>query len=121
MNNADNFEVIQKVKDEINALLLQEELFWRQRSRSIWLPARDKNTKYFHQRASQRHRKNHISGFLDDQGRWCNIEDEVASVAEKYFKILFTSTTSTNLNLVLDLVDRVVTPHMNQKASTVYT
>ena len=29
MNNADNLDVIQKVKDEINALLLQEELFWR--------------------------------------------------------------------------------------------
>ena len=49
MNNADNLEVIQKVKDEINALLLQEELFWRQRSRSIWLPTGNKNTKYFHQ------------------------------------------------------------------------
>ena len=48
MNNANNLDVIQKVKDEINDLLLQEELFWRQRSRSIWLPVGDKNTKYFH-------------------------------------------------------------------------
>ena len=46
MNSADNLDVIQRVKDEINALLLQEELFWRQRFRSIWLPAGDKNTKY---------------------------------------------------------------------------
>ena len=121
MNNVDNLEWIQKVKDEINALLLQEELFWRQRSRSIWLPTRDKNTKYFHQRASQRRRKNHISGFLDDQGRWCNTEDEVASVAEKYFKNLFTSTTPTNLNLVLDSVNRVVTPDMNQTLLQPYT
>ena len=31
MNTTDNLDVIQKVKDEINALLLQEKLFWRQR------------------------------------------------------------------------------------------
>ena len=29
MNTTDNLDVIQKVKDEINVLLLQEELFWR--------------------------------------------------------------------------------------------
>ena len=65
--------------------------------------------------------KNHISGFLDDQGRWCNTDDEVASVAEKYFKNLFTSTTPTNLNLVLDSVNRVVTPDMNQTLHQPYT
>ena len=63
MNLAENQEVIQRVRDEINSLLFQDELFWRQRSRSIWLPAADKNTKYFHQRASQRRRKTHIHGF----------------------------------------------------------
>ena len=54
MNLVENQEVIQRVREEINSLLFQDELFWRQRSRSIWLPAEDKNTKYFHQRTSQR-------------------------------------------------------------------
>ena len=113
MNYADNLDVIQRVKDEINALLLQEELFWRQRFRSICLLAGDKNTKYFHQRASQRRRKNHIAGILDDQGRWGKAEDDVARIAENYFKNLFTSATLTNLDIVLDSVYRVVTPDMN--------
>ena len=96
--------MIQKVKDEINDLLLQEIFFWRQRSRSIWLPAKDKNTKYFHQRASQKCRKNHVSGFLDDQGRWCNSEEDIARVVEQYFKNLFTFATPNNLDLVLDSI-----------------
>ena len=61
-NKAENMQRIRTLKSEINTILHQDELFWRQRSRSIWLPAGDKNTKFFHQRASQRRRKNHISG-----------------------------------------------------------
>ena len=53
MNIAENQDQIYKVRDEINCLFLQDELFWRQQSRAIWLPAGDKNKRYFHQRANQ--------------------------------------------------------------------
>ena len=41
-------ERIREMKAEINNMLHQEELAWRQRSRAIWLHADDKNTKFFH-------------------------------------------------------------------------
>ena len=47
LKNAANNEVIKKVKADINSLLFQDELFWQQQSRAIWLPAWDKNTKFF--------------------------------------------------------------------------
>ena len=49
-----NLAQINTLREEINELLHQEEVFWRQRSRAIWLPVGDKNTKFFHKRASQR-------------------------------------------------------------------
>jgi len=58
---------------------------------------------------------------LDDQGRWCNAEADVAREAENYFKELFTSSNLTNLNLVLNSVDRIITPNMNQTLLQPYT
>lgn len=43
----ENAEAIKKVKEEINTRLYNDKLHWRQRSRSIWLQAGDKNTKFF--------------------------------------------------------------------------
>ena len=57
-NDSALLERIRETKAEINHMLHLEELAWRQRSRAIWLPVDDKNTRFFHQRATQRKRKN---------------------------------------------------------------
>jgi hypothetical protein len=59
---------IRKLKDEVNFLLEREERLWRQRSRVMWLSEGDRNTRYFHGRASQRHRRNKILGLNDEDG-----------------------------------------------------
>ena len=53
---------INKLRKEINLLLDDEEVWWQQRSRVQWLREGDRNTKYFHHRASERRRKNTIVG-----------------------------------------------------------
>ncbi|XP_075669968.1 uncharacterized protein LOC142639710 [Castanea sativa] len=87
----DNLVEINKVRGEINELLHQEEIFWRQRSRAIWLPAGDKNTKFFHRRASQRQRKNQIDGLTNDNGVWITEERNIGRVAEDYFQMSFST------------------------------
>ena len=51
-NDPTLLERIRETKAEINNILHHEELAWKQRSRAIWLPAGDKNIKFFHQRAT---------------------------------------------------------------------
>ena len=120
-NRAENVRTIKSLKAEITNIIHQDDLFWRQRSRSIWLPAGDKNTKYFHNRASQRRRKNHISGVFDSEERWCTSVEQIAQVAESYFQELFSMAHPQNMESVLQAVQRKVTPHMNESLTRPYT
>ena len=43
---------------------------WRQRSQINWLQLGDRNTIFFHEKASARFKKNLIDGLLDAEGRW---------------------------------------------------
>jgi hypothetical protein len=60
-----------KLKANLNSLLEQEELKWRQRAKENWLKNGNQNTKYFHAYASQRSKKNDITEVLDKDGRSC--------------------------------------------------
>ncbi|TYH19510.1 hypothetical protein ES288_A05G357600v1 [Gossypium darwinii] len=58
-----------------------EEKYWALRARSQWLREGDKNTRYFHVRASGRRRKNKISRLKDEQGNWHDNEEEICGIA----------------------------------------
>ncbi|XP_074297889.1 uncharacterized protein LOC141628680 [Silene latifolia] len=66
-----------KLVAEVAELSRQEELYWRQRSRALWLKDGDRNTKFFHTCASERKRKNYIGKLIDDNGVERN-EDEAS-------------------------------------------
>ena len=83
---------INKLQKEINELLDSEEIKWQQRSKVQWLGLGDRNTKYFHSKASDRRRKNTINCILDEEGIWHDSLDSIAEVAVSYFKNLYSST-----------------------------
>ncbi|XP_039057622.1 uncharacterized protein LOC120200992 [Hibiscus syriacus] len=59
---------IAKLKSEINHPMSIEEVYWHQRSQSNWLQNSDRNTPYFHARASRRRRKNFVRRIYNDDG-----------------------------------------------------
>lgn len=116
-----NLDMINRTKREVNKLLHKEEVFWRKRSRAIWLMSGDKNTKFFHQRVSQRRQKNHIEGQIDMSGVWHTEEDKVAEIAMDYYKALFSASAPTHMPEVLDTADKVVSCDMRHILLLPYT
>jgi len=62
---------IRQTEENLEDLLKQEELWWAQRAKVNWLQNGDIDTKYFHQKASIRKRKNTIYSIQDESGnKW---------------------------------------------------
>ena len=81
----------QRKRECLNALLEKEEIFWHQRSRINWLREGDKNTRFFHDKASQRRQRNWITGLFDENGIWKEDLTAITDIATNFFKNLFES------------------------------
>ena len=91
-------EGVLKLKREISDLLMKEEKMWKQRSRALWLHEDDKNTRYFHSRATHRYRHNKICELRNSMGQMCTDEEEIAQILISYYQDLFTSASPCNLD-----------------------
>jgi len=82
-------EKIRMVSSELDELLHREEIMWRQRSRVSWLKEGDKNTKYFHKKASWRQSKNRIKRIRGLNGNWTDDPEEIKSHTNDFFRNLY--------------------------------
>ncbi|KAH9764852.1 hypothetical protein KPL70_001671 [Citrus sinensis] len=112
-----------RVKSQIQNILLDEEIYWKQRSRANWLKEGDKNTKYFHAKASSRRRKNKIWGIEDNQGNWMQEEEEVEREFCSYFANLFTTSRpdQKQVDAALEDLKPRVTDEMNEQLMQPFT
>ncbi|XP_074308855.1 uncharacterized protein LOC141643553 [Silene latifolia] len=116
-----NVKERREIKTRIAKLIKQEELFWRQRSRVIWLKEGDRNTAYFHRKARQRKQKNHIKFIINDQGRKVETQEGIKKVAVDYFTQLFASSEPVLMEDDFRGVEGRVTGDMNQSLKEPYT
>ncbi|KAF5452149.1 hypothetical protein F2P56_027179, partial [Juglans regia] len=91
MEGIHNIEEIKGLQREIGEMLEIEDLKWKQRAKLNWYQLGDRNTKFFHNCANQRRRKNAIKVIHDEQNRRLSSPSEMEGVFNRYFQKLFTS------------------------------
>ncbi|WCJ23872.1 hypothetical protein M5689_005873 [Euphorbia peplus] len=85
------FKLERKLINELNAVLLQEEILWYQKSRVNWILFGDKNTKFFHSSTLIRRRRNKIEGLQGDDGVWVWDSMQLMEMAHNFYINLFSA------------------------------
>ncbi|XP_057432396.1 uncharacterized protein LOC130725161 [Lotus japonicus] len=93
----------------LDDLLKQQEIAWSQRSRANCLKLGDRNTRFFHTKATQRKKRNLIEKIHDDQGRKFVRAADIARVLKGYFQNIFSTSDPVGIEDVASLVDGRVT------------
>ncbi|XP_050262817.1 uncharacterized protein LOC126707271 [Quercus robur] len=116
-----NHEQLRTLKGEVYELMVKEDAMWHQRLRVEWLKAGDLNTSYFHSRATQRNRRNFISKLNGEDGQVVEDEQKIGEMMASYFSELFTTAAPSDLDPILQGIERKVTPQMIQELTREYT
>ncbi|KAL0003477.1 hypothetical protein SO802_017258 [Lithocarpus litseifolius] len=109
------YDQVQSLKVHINELLDQESMMWIQRARALYLQSGDRNTRFFHNRASQRYKRNQIHGLRNNQDMWCTSGHQLQELASSFYQDLFTTSRPGESHPIYDSVHPVVTVEMNSQ------
>jgi hypothetical protein len=103
-----------KTVERIVELENREETMWRQRSRVQWLAEGDRNTHFFHRRASARKQKNKVTQLTKPDGSITEDPAEMGALTTDFYSNLYESEGVQDMNVVLDTVPRKVSGDMNR-------
>ena len=78
-------QALRITRSELNSWLDKEDVMWRQRSRLNWFQVGDRNTSFFHAKASAIQKKNLITGLLNDEDVWQDEEGKVEEIVVGYY------------------------------------
>lgn len=67
----------------------QEELLWFQCSRAKWLIGGDRNTRYYHLKATARKKTNQVLALRKSDGNWEQEETNIKLMMNDHYKTLF--------------------------------
>ena len=108
---------VRELKKEIDELVDREYRMWFQRSKALWAANGDKNSKFFHCRATQRKWKNSILNIHKADGEWSSDMEQVTEVLITYFKELYNSTNLPPCAAATNSINQVINGEMNEQLS----
>lgn len=98
-----------------------EEEYWRQRSRTLWLALGDRNSGFFHATTRVRRELNKFFVIENLQGETVYEEPEILEVITDYFSTLFTTSNTTPMAIVEEAIHCRVSAETNAKLTALPT
>lgn len=75
---------------EMEEILLQEEKYWRKKSRINWLKVDKRNTRFFHMSTVTQRRHNRITCLKNPLGNWVLEDSILREMARNFYSSLYT-------------------------------
>lgn len=104
---------IENTRRELNRMLDMEEAMWHKRTHIAWLKQGNRNTSFFHTKASSRYQHNILLVIINKHGVWQEDVKDIGNVFLEYYESLFTSSNPTVSVELLDAIHPKVSAHMN--------
>ncbi|KAK8690406.1 hypothetical protein V6N13_073940 [Hibiscus sabdariffa] len=76
---------------ELESILDQEDLLWRQKSRNDWIVLGDRNTRYFYIQAICRKQQTRVTTLKLSTGEWCSDATTLHAEVVNFFQTFFTA------------------------------
>lgn len=96
----------------------KEDSMWNQRSRLNWIQAGDRNTTFFHSKASSCFQRNTIDGLFDQDNVWKNEDSAVQNIILNYYDDLFKTSNPMEFSELIDVAQPKVSSEMNAMLTT---
>ena len=116
-----DYEMVKLLQADLNDLLDKEGLMWEQHARALFLKYGDRNTGYFHSKASHWFRRNKISGLRNLDNVWCTSDLQIKDIAVEYFQSLFSSSHPSVQSDIFEAVMPSVSLEMNEQLLKPFT
>lgn len=108
-----SIQMYEEAKRKLHKVLDQREIFWRQRSKQLWLQAGDINSRFFHNSSTARRRSNQIHRLKNIEGEWRDWNSGLQEIITDYYKNLFTASV-VEWEPVIDCINHVITREHNE-------
>jgi hypothetical protein len=116
-----NVKEEREVERKLCDLFECKEIMARQRSRVDWLREGDRNTTFFHAKASSHKLTNKISALLQEDGSKCESQGEIKGMVHNFYEQLFSYEPCDSVDAVLDAIPTKLTEEMNYDLYKPYT
>ena len=104
---------ISNLTQQLEKAYTEEELYWKQRSRILWLHSGDQNSAFFHAVTRERRTINKFSVIEDGNGQAVFEEDQIVKTISDYYSDLFSSKPTSSLQVIDEVLSPLITEEMN--------